>query len=203
MLAMLGWNDGTGKEIFTIDELIERFSMDRVHNSGAKFDFEKAKWFNHEWIKLVAPAELRPLVRAHLAQDGIAADNDNYLDTVISMVKDRCTVVNDFVVQAGFFFKTPETIDTASIQPKWSVEKANFFTAFTESLVAETEWNTANLELRFKELATASGVKPGELMLPLRIMLVGGKFGPGVFEIAGMIGQQETITRMKNALAQL
>jgi glutamyl-tRNA synthetase len=203
MLAMLGWNDGTGKEIFTIEELIERFSMDRVHSSGAKFDFEKAKWFNHEWIKLMEPAALRPLVHEQLAQQGILVKNEDQLNSVISMVKDRCTLINDFVLQAGFFFKTPESIDADSIKPKWSVEKANFFNAFVESLAAETEWSAINVELRFKELATAAGIKPGDLMLPLRIMLVGGKFGPGVFDIAATIGQEETISRMKDALAKL
>jgi glutamyl-tRNA synthetase len=203
MLAVLGWNDGTEKELFTLEELIERFTMERVHSSGAKFDFEKAKWFNHEWIKQMDAAALRPLVRVNLREHGINANNDEYLDRVISMVKERCTLINDFYLQAGFFFETPAEIDTSSIKPKWSPEKTNFFNAFIESLAVETNWTATNVELRFKELATAAGIKPGELMLPMRIMLVGAKFGPGVFDIADAIGQSETITRMKNTLTQL
>ena len=203
MLAMLGWNDGSSQEIFTMDELIARFSMDRVHNSGAKFDFEKAKWFNHEWIKQMQPAALRPLVKNVLIQDGLHPDDDTYLDHVITMVKDRCILINDFVLQAGYFFKAPVDIDTSAIKPKWSIEKTNFFNAFTESLAAETSWTSTSIELRFKELSTAAGIKPGELLLPLRIMLVGGKFGPGVFDIAGTIGQKETIERMRRVLADL
>jgi glutamyl-tRNA synthetase len=203
MLAMLGWNDGSGQEIFTMDELIARFSMDRVHNSGAKFDFEKAKWFNHEWIKQMQPAALRPFVKDVLIRNGLVPGDDTYLDLVIAMVKDRCILINDFFVQAGYFFKSPTDVDTSSIKPKWSVEKTNFFNAFTESLIAETSWTPANIELRFKELSTAAGIKPGDLLQPLRIMLVGGKFGPGVFDIAGMIGQKETVGRMKSVLAGL
>ncbi len=203
MLAMLGWNDGTGQEIFTREELIEKFSMDRVHKSGAKFDFEKAKWFNQEWIKSMDAASLRPLVRADLANYNISADDDAYLDQVIGMVKERCVLINDFYLQGGFFFKAPVTIDVTALKPKWSEAKSNFFNAFIESLTAETNWTNTNLELRFKELSTAAGIKAGELMLPLRIMLVGGKFGPGVFDIAAMIGQKETINRIKHTLTLL
>jgi glutamyl-tRNA synthetase len=203
MLAMLGWNDGTGKEIFTIEELVKQFTMERVHKSGAKFDFEKAKWFNHEWIKHMEAARLRPLVQETLMQQGLIALNDDYLDQVITMVKERCILISDFYTQAGFFFHAPKEIDVASVKPKWSAEKANFFTAFTESLAAEGEWTAVNIEQRFKELSTAAGIKPGELMLPLRIMLVGGKFGPGVFDIAAMIGKEETTARMKAVLTIL
>ncbi|MET0242051.1 MAG: glutamate--tRNA ligase [Flavitalea sp.] len=203
MLAMLGWNDGTGKEIFTLEELIEKFSMDRVHSSGAKFDFEKAKWFNHEWIKQLPAADLRELVKTTLKAKGISVTDDSYLDTVIDMVKERCTYINDFVEQSSFFFTAPENTDVSAIKPKWSVEKTNFFNAFVEGLNAETEWNATNLEQRFKELATASGIKPGELMLPFRIMLVGGKFGPAVFDIAAMIGKEQTVSRIVGTLSVL
>lgn len=203
MLAMLGWNDGTGKEIFTLEELIEKFSMDRVHSSGAKFDFEKAKWFNHEWIKQLPAADLRELVKTTLKSKGISVTDDSYLDTVIDMVKERCTYINDFVEQSSFFFTAPENTDVSGIKPKWSVEKTNFFNAFSEGLNAETEWNATNLEQRFKELATASGIKPGELMLPFRIMLVGGKFGPAVFDIAAMIGKEQTVSRIAATLSVL
>ena len=203
MLALLGWNDGSGKEIFTMEELTQQFSMDRVHNSGAKFDYDKAKWFNHEWIKRMDARQLRPLVKESLMKQGLDVLNDELLEQVITMVKDRCIVIPDFFIQAGFFFKAPAEVDLASIKPKWSVEKTNVFKAYTESLAAETNWSAENIELRFKELVTAAGIKAGELMLPMRIMLVGGKFGPGVFDIAAVIGQEETVTRMNKVLGQL
>src|SRR4030095_12793251 len=100
MLAMLGWNDGSGQEIFTLDELIQKFSIDRVHKGGAKFDFEKAKWFNHEWIKRSDVGRLKPEVNHVLAQHNIAVDDDGKLVKVIELVKDRCTLLTDFYEQA-------------------------------------------------------------------------------------------------------
>jgi glutamyl-tRNA synthetase len=203
MLAMLGWNDGTEKEIFTIDELIAQFSMDRVHKAGAKFDFEKAKWFNHEWLKLLPGEKLLPMVKQSMKENGITGIDDDFLAQVIALVRDRCTLIGDFYVHGSFFFSAPEKIDIDAIKPKWTEEKANFFKALIESFTAESSWKNENLELRFKELSTAAGIKPGELLLPLRIMLVGGKFGPGVFDIAGVLGKEETNARVIKVLQQL
>lgn len=203
MLALLGWNDGSGQEIYTMDELIQRFSMDRVHKGGAKFDFEKAKWFNHEWIKRSDAQRLLPEVKAVLEQQHITVDDDHYLLKVIDMVKERCTLLTDFAEQSRFFFETPASIDTASISGKWNVDKKNFFTELGEVLNALPEFSAAAIEAAFKELATARSIKLGELQLPFRIMLVGGKFGPAVFDIAAAIGKTATIQRISLALAQL
>src|SRR5206468_3196182 len=107
MLAMLGWNDGTDQELFTLDELIQKFSIDRVHKGGAKFDFDKAKWFNHEWIKRKEVGSLKHEVRSILEQHDIVVDDENKLEKVIGLVKDRCTLLADFYEQARFFFQTP------------------------------------------------------------------------------------------------
>ena len=202
MLAMLGWNDGTDKEIFTIEELIASFSLERVHKAGAKFDYEKAKWYNHEWIKRLSVDTLRPLVIAELEKNGIEPVS-TILDMVIEQVKDRCTFINDFVLQAGFFFKRPTTIDTASIQAKWEEKKTKFFNDYIVALADFEDWYCQSLETHFKQLATDAQIKPGELMLPLRIMLVGGKFGPHVFDIAAVIGKEETTERIKYSLSLL
>jgi glutamyl-tRNA synthetase len=198
MLAMLGWNDGTEQEIFTLDELIERFSLERVHKSGAKFDYEKAKWFNHEWIKRLGIGDLELGIRHELAKNEIVVNDDAKLRRVIELVKERCTLLIDFYEQSKFFFVSPETIDVDSIKGKWNEEKANFFTEWTNSF--GDNWNAAVLETEFKQLAATKNIKVGELMLPLRIMLVGGKFGPGVFDIAEVIGKEETVRRVEFAL---
>src|SRR6478752_4468387 len=118
MLAMLGWNDGSGKEIFTLNELIEKFSMSRVHKGGAKFDFEKAKWFNHEWIKRQEVRNLKHEVRRVLEEKGINPANDSFLDSVIEAVKDRCNLLTDFYEQSRFFFEEPKQLDIDSVKPK-------------------------------------------------------------------------------------
>jgi glutamyl-tRNA synthetase len=201
MLALLGWNAGTEQELFTLDELIQSFSIEKVHKGGAHFDFERAKWFNHEWIKRLEADALLPYVKLYFEQAGIDITDDALLKKVILLVKDRCTLLPDFVEQGGFFFKPPTALDTASVNAKWNESKEAFFNQYIEA-TSGTEWTAASLETAFKGTAEAAGIKAGELQLPLRIMLVGGKFGPPIFEIAAVLGREETAARIRYALAQ-
>ena len=203
LLAMLGWNDGTPQELFTLTELTGKFSMDRVHKGGAKFDFEKAKWFNHEWIKKLPVEHYRPMVSGFLEAKGIAVGDEAYLDKVMTLVKDRCTLLTDFYEQSKFLFETPAQLDLDAVKPKWNADKKDFFEAAAKEIQEATSWKAIDLETSFKALAAAKNIKPGEVLLPLRIMLVGGKFGPGVFDIAELIGKAETVKRINNALQQL
>jgi glutamyl-tRNA synthetase len=208
LLAMLGWNDGTDKEIYTIDELIAGFSLDRVHKGGAKFDYEKAKWFNAEWIKKMDNKKLADLVQPYFDKEGIEVQDPAYLVKVIGLVKERCHLLPDFIAQAGFYFKAPTEIDTASIAPKWEEKKQCFFDELGKLYSSKIEAGmitapAAELEVEFKELASKHDLKPGELMLPFRIMLVGGKFGPGVFEIVEAIALKDAIARIEYSLQLL
>lgn len=202
LLALLGWNDGTGQELFSLDELIQRFDISRVNKSGAVFDFEKAKWFNHQYIQRMDAAQLVPLVKPYVVEGAIDA-TDEYFEKVVALIKERLTLLTDFTEQSTFFFKTPETIDTASIQAKWNEKIAAFFKALTAQWSTYADWSHDALETGFNELVAEHGLKKGEVMLPLRIMLVGGKFGPGVFDIATLIGQEETGKRLAHALTQI
>ena len=202
LLALLGWNDGTDNEVFTIDELIAAFSMERVHKGGAKFNYEKALWYNQEWIKRATSAQLADQVAETFAAAGVAADRTILL-RVIDLVKERCTLMADFVTQGSFFFVSPSEWDTASIQPKWNDQKNMFFIELSNAFESSIVWETHDLENTFKEIAAAHQLKPGELMLPLRIMLVGGKFGPGVFDIAEIIGKAEMVNRIQKVLSIL
>lgn len=203
LLAVLGWNDGTEQELFSMQELTEKFSMERVHKGGAKFDFEKAKWFNHEWIKKLPVSNYSDRVKAIFHSNGITTIDDSFLTKVMELIKDRCTLLPDFYTNGVFFFKAPESIDIAAVKPKWDDKKNMFFIELNRALKLSATWQAADLEREFKELAAANQLKPGELMLPLRIMLVGGKFGPGVFDIAQLIGREETIARIEHTLSLL
>ncbi|MCW3123762.1 MAG: glutamate--tRNA ligase [Flavipsychrobacter sp.] len=199
MLAMLGWNDGTGQEVFSLDELVQKFDIGRVHKGGAKFDFEKAKWFNHQYIQHTDNEELAKLAAPYVEKElGIGNLDLGLLSTVVPLIKDRCTLLPDFWEQGHFFFRTPTTIDEAAIKDKWNDQKQQFFTAWTGILTATDNWNHQDLENSFNEEVTKHGLKKGDVMLPLRIMLVGGKFGPGVFVIAEVIGKEETMKRIKH-----
>jgi glutamyl-tRNA synthetase len=203
LLAVLGWNDGTEQEIYTIDELVEKFSIEKVHHSGAKFDFEKAKWFNHEWIKKLHSTSYKPQVEQIFNEKGITITDEEKFLKVLELVKDRCTLLTDFYEQAVFFFVTPSTIDVDSIKPKWNENKQMFFAELIRAYDLLPQWHHDDLENTFKEIAAVHNLKPGELMLPLRIMLVGGKFGPGVFDIASVIGKEETVKRIEHTLSEL
>lgn len=203
LLAMLGWNDGTGQEIYTKEELVQQFSIERVHSGGAKFDYEKAKWFNHEWIKKLPVAELMPQVKNIFAEKKILITDDQLLEKVIELVKERCHLLTDFVEQGSFFFVRPQTFDIDAVKPKWSEAKNLFFAEVIRNFELATLWNATELEHNFKEIAAANQLKPGEVLLPFRIMLVGGKFGPHVFDIAQLLGKAETIKRIKHFLSLL
>ncbi|MFZ4058342.1 MAG: glutamate--tRNA ligase [Ferruginibacter sp.] len=203
LLAVLGWNDGTEKEIFSLEELIDAFSLERVHKGGAKFDFEKAKWYNHEWIKRKDTASYLPEVKTIFEQEGITIDNDQYLVHVMDLIKERCVLLNDFYTQGHYFFKAPATIDTASILPKWDALKTTYFTALAETYASAVSWEATAIESTLKALAETHGIKAGEIQMIFRIMLVGSKTGPSVAIIAETIGKEETKNRIHHALSIL
>ena len=200
LLAVLGWNDGTEQEIFSLDELTEKFSIERVHKGGAKFDFDKAKWFNHEWIKKLEVENYFARVKMIFEANGITGINDGYLRQVMILVKERCTLLTDFYTQGSFFFKAPVSYDEAAVKPKWDDSKREYFTLLAARLQSIEKWEGTALEELFKSLTVAKNIKPGELQMILRVMLVGSKTGPAVFVIAETIGKDETIVRIENAL---
>jgi glutamyl/glutaminyl-tRNA synthetase len=127
----------------------------------------------------------------------------NRFEKILDTVKDRCHLLPDFVQQASFFFQPPTTIDTPSIQPKWNDAKQQFFAELIRQFQTQPQWDAASLESQFKEMAAAAAIKPGDLLAPFRIMLVGGKFGPPVFDIAASLGKEETLQRIRHTLGLL
>jgi glutamyl-tRNA synthetase len=200
LLAMLGWNDGGDQEIFTLDELVEKFSIERVSKAGAKFDYEKAKWYNAEWIKKLKGERLKEKVIAVFADKGVTVADDAYLLKVIDAVRERCVLLPDFYQQASFFFEVPKEYDVNSVKPKWNEAKNDFFNVLTGLLKNEASIDAVAFEAQFKALMEEKALKAGDVMLPFRIMLVGGKFGPHVFDIAALLGKDETIRRIELAL---
>ncbi len=203
MLAVLGWNDGTEQEVYSIEELKENFSIERVHKAGAKFNYEKAKWFNQEWIRKISIEELSSLVRKIYNDQEIAIPDESYLRSVITLIRDRCHLLPEFYTQGWFFFTAPKQWDLGALKPKWNAAKTAFFKSYSNAFGSINDWNAINLEMAFKDLANTHGIKPGELQLPLRIMLVGEKTGPPVFEIASLLGKEETKKRINSLLDQM
>lgn len=202
LLAVLGWNDGTEQELYSMEELIASFSMDRVHAAGAKFDFEKAKWFNHEWIKKLPVSNYQARVAEIFKENGIVINDDAHFTKILDLVKERCTLLTDFFEQASFFYQSPSGYDEASVAPKWDAGKQDYFSELISRYNTSSDWDLNSIETAFKTLATEKNIKVGELQMIMRIILVGSKMGPGVFVIAETIGKAETISRVEKALAR-
>jgi len=200
LLAVLGWNDGTEQELFSLEELIEKFSIEKVHKGGAKFDYEKAKWFNQEWIKKLDIENYKERVKEIFLSKGISNIDDSYLGLVMNLVKERCTLLPDFYTQGVFFFNSPSNFDEASVKPKWDESKKEYFTILINQLNQLESWEAISIETIFKQIATEKNSKVGELQMILRVFLVGSKMGPGLFIIAETIGKLNTLERIENAL---
>ncbi len=200
LLAVLGWNDGTEQELFSLEELIEKFSIEKVHKGGAKFDFEKAKWFNQEWIKKLPIENYKERVKEIFLSKGVSNIDDNYLGEVMNLIKERCIVLPDFYTQGLYFFDSPSSYDEASVKPKWDEAKKEYFNSLIDQLNQLESWDAISIETIFKQIATEKNSKVGELQMMLRVFLVGSKMGPGLFIIAETIGKINTLQRIENAL---
>ncbi len=201
MLALLGWNDGTEQEIFSIDDLIQKFKIEKVHIAGAKFDFEKAKWFNHEWIKKLPVARYVLQVKKIFEENNLMITDDEKFEKVLNLIKDRCTLLTDFYSQGAFFFEAPTSFDEASVKAKWDAVKKEFFNLLINKYEESQIWSFEKIENIFKELAIEKKIKVGDLQMIFRIILVGSKMGPGVFAIAEILGTEETINRIQKSLS--
>lgn len=203
LLAVLGWNDGTEQEIFSMNELIDKFSIERVHKGGAKFDYEKAKWFNHQYILRRSDEELAILIKPFIEQHLSGHLDLNYLARVAGLIKERCHLLTEFWDQGHFFFQTPEMTELPAVAEKWNEIKSTFFSDWADLLGEISVWEAAAIEAHFNDHLSKHPLKKGEVLLPFRIMLVGGKYGPGVFQIAELIGAQATKSRIKSVLEKL
>lgn len=202
LLALLGWNPGTNQEIFSMEELIPLFSLDRVSKSGARFDPEKAKWFNQQHLHMLSVEELTPLVQVELVKLNVTATSE-YVSKVVATVKDRLVFAKDIWEQASFFFKAPESYDEKVVAKFWS-EEMNAATGKIAELVAGVEtFEAAAIETAIKDYIHSSGLKMGQVMNSLRLLLVGESKGPGIADIIALIGRDESVRRLNQGREKL
>jgi glutamyl-tRNA synthetase len=202
MLAFLGWNPGTEKEIFSTDELIEAFSIDRVGKAGARFDPEKAKWFNHQHLQMKSDEELKELFQKILKEKGIEAPGE-YVVKVIRLIKDRATFVSDFWEHSDFFFIAPVEYDAKMVKKRWKENTGDILANLMKALEKTDNFSAATLEPAIKEYLEKNELGMGQVMTALRLALVGSGRGPGVFEIMEMLGRQEVANRVERAINQI
>ncbi len=209
MLAFLGWNPGTQQELFSMQELIDQFSLERVHKAGAKFDPEKTKWFNHQHIRLKSDDELAaifiPVVNQKISELKInctVTDGDivAYTTKVCSLLKEKMYVLSDFWPMANYFYHPPVTFDENVIAKKWNETAKTFFTSLTHNFAAQNNFYATDLEVLFKQAAEKLSINPGSMMQLFRVLLSGMAVGPAIFEMAQLIGKEECCKRLTSGI---
>jgi glutamyl-tRNA synthetase len=204
-LAMLGWNPGTEQELFSKDDLVAAFDLDRVQKSGARFDPEKNKWYNHQYLQQKPLSELVSLFRPELSGKGIeeADFSDSYLSKAIGMIRERASFVHELWDLGSYLFRAPEAYDEKAVQKQWKPETPGRMKELAAVLRALEDFSSSACETASKEWLTASGLSFGQVMPPLRLVLVGALKGPHLFDIMELIGKEQTLERIDRALEVL
>lgn len=201
-LALLGWNPGTEQEIFSLDELIEAFDLDRCSKSGAKFDFQKGIWFNHQYIQLKSEEEIGKLFNDLLVEKGITAPIEK-TKTIVGLMKNRVSFVSELWEQADFFFIAPTHYDEKTVKKRWKEDSAKHMTELMHLLESLDDFSVENQESKVMQWIKDNGYHTGKIMNAFRLTLVGEGKGPQMFDITSILGKEETLKRMQKAIDAL
>lgn len=198
-LAFLGWNPGTTQELFSADELIQAFSIERIGKAGAKFDIQKAQWFNQQYIKTKPDNELAQFLLNSLGNEGIDCSVEK-ASRIVNVMKDRVTFPKDFWEQGKFFFHAPTSYDAGVITKKWNDEAVKFLSAFADAVRMETSWSAEVAKVTVDRVSAATTIGAGKIMQALRVSVTGLGGGPDLMAIMAIIGQQEVADRIERAV---
>ncbi len=202
LLALLGWNAGTEQEFFSLDELVESFSLERVVKAGARFDPEKAKWFNRHYLQEKADSELATLFAPMLEAKGISMDQEK-LVRIVGLIKERCEFVADLWEQGAYFFEAPQSYDEKTVKKKWKEDTPAMLNEILAVFKNVEDWQANSIKEDFSAFMNEKGWGFGVIMVPIRLALVGSSSGIDLFDICELIGQEETISRIEKAVAEL
>jgi len=200
MLALLGWNPGTEQEIFTIDELINSFSIEKVHKSGSRFDPEKAKWFNHCYLQKKSDKQLAIDYRDFLRARGFHIDIID-LERLVGMVKERVSFVKDIWAETDFFFKAPESYDREVVRKRWKEDSPSILLELRSVLGKTDDFSPSVTEALVKAWIEEKGYNTGAVMNVFRLVIVGASRGPHLFDIISWIGKMETLRRIDTGVS--
>lgn len=196
MLAFLGWNPGTEDEILSMRDLTSAFDLLKVHKAGAKFDHEKAKWFNHQYLIAKSTEKLANLYKIELKEKGIVVDDSKVLK-VVALIKERASFVSDFWDQSYFFFQAPVEYDSKVVKKRWKEGTPGILSDLKKQLELLEEFNHDAIEKTIHDFLEGKEFGMGQVMNPFRLTLVGAGIGPGVLEIAELLGKDETLNRLQ------
>ena len=193
-LALLGWNPGTEQEVFSLNDLITSFDLNKVQKGGARFDPDKTKWFNHHYMQQKSDLELAQKFKT--IRPELEAIDVNYIALVVGLIKERATFIREFWDLSHFFFTAPEQYDDKAVKKAIKTDTADYMQKVVELVTATREFTVENLQTKIKSWITEENIGFGKVMMPLRLSLVGALQGPDIFEIMFMIGKNETIKRI-------
>ena len=202
MLALLGWHTSDNRELFSMDELIQLFSIEKISKNGAKFDSEKAKWFNHQHLMMKDPKVIAQEIAPSIAEKGFTA-TDDYLTQVVQMVREKVNFKHEITEKSAYFFQMPSHYDDQAVQKKWTAQASDFLKTFAEALKAHIQSDAVTIEAMFKHMATEAQISPGALMQPLRLCLSGEAGGPPLFELLVVLGVEHSIQRIQQSIDTL
>ncbi|MDI9256079.1 glutamate--tRNA ligase [Flavobacterium sedimenticola] len=200
-LALLGWNDGTDQEIFSLEELAQKFDLNRVHKAGAKFDPEKNKWFNHHYLQQQSNERLAEAFAPILAEKNIVVEKDRLIK-IVSSIKERANFVSEFWDLADYFFVAPTAYDEKAAK-NCKEDTPHLMQQLISVLENIGDFTSINIETIVKDWMTKNEIGMGKVMQPFRLSLVGALKGPHLFDIVELIGKEETINRLEKAIATL
>lgn len=201
-LALLGWNPGTEQEMFTLDELVEQFDITKCSKAGARFDYQKGIWFNHEYILRKSNEEISKLFAPIVAGNGIDESMER-ITKVVSMMKDRVSFVKELWPLCSFFFIPPREYDEKTVRKRWKENSAQVMGELAEVLEGIDDFSLENQEHIVMAWVESKGYKLGDVMNAFRLTLVGEGKGPGMFDISAFLGKEETLRRLRRAIEVL
>jgi glutamyl-tRNA synthetase len=199
LVALLGWHPADNKEVFTMQELIDGFSLDRVSKSGAKFDVEKAKWFNQHYLRLQSDKDLAALIKPMAEANGMKV-SDELLEKVVAAQKERALYPKDIYLEGKFFFSAPSTFDEKGVKDKWKDNSSDLALQLIPVFESVESFDAETIEVAIKKYLEENKIGIGAVMPIVRILLTGGLTGPAVFDIAAILGKEETVSRIKNGI---
>lgn len=202
MLAFLGWNPGDSQEIFSIDELIRSFSIERVNKSGARFNFQKMLWFNQQYLRLKSNEELAQMSQQFILNSKILHDK-KYILQAISIIKERITFPQDIFTEGSYLFFLPEIYDEKTVRKKWNNDSVNHLKSLLEKIKLVTDFDATTIEKLFQDYLDLNEVGFGKVMPALRLSVTGKGMGPSMFLIMELLGKEEVLNRIENSLITL
>ena len=199
-LAFLGWNPGTEQELFSLSQLIDAFSVERINKSGARFDYDKAKWFNQQYISGCEVSKLAELVKPVLEAHGHSPEQP-FLSAFCSLMKERVQTIPEFWDKGYYFFEEVKEYDDKTVKKKFKPERKALYSELVDRIAAINSWNAQDIEAEVKSFMADHELGFGDVLPILRIALAGTMKGPGVFEMAELLGKAEVLDRLNKGIA--